>query len=438
MGNEVGKLIRDVQYGLTLAGGGFFEVATIANAILEIARETFRRGSDDVVKDLVLSVSKRTLRAMGEDLGNAFAIWEEIFTNKVNKEALEVILRNRSELARFLVNLAEPAKQYATATSIDGLPSAGNGHTGTGDPYNELNLASPMNRHAVICQLQRLAKSLSYILAKGKQGVLTLEGLEMNTSLRSDGDPTSTETYAATAPEGQGSNNDEEWLFVNGICGEYFWLKLYCDKLKTTFGRKITGIFNRSDGILWDLVESAGERFPASGDTLIQRTKSSMDAQKNLRDELSKALNEEKNKYVVMIAYSQGCLLLRLVLEDFITTGEYREAMKYRLRVFTFGNPSIDWRVKAGADSHLLSTYVNHTEHFANKIDFVAKLGVVTGHEAAEGSYIDHKSSLTFINMNEDWTGHLFGTQYSLQDSHYMNGVNSKLLACNGGQAMSS
>lgn len=440
--------------GLGLVTNGLFRLGTRVtcglvklgspNEILETARDIFYRGSDAVVKKLVWEVTKRTLKAIASDLGEAVDIWEGIFTpGNVNAGTLTFILDNKSDLVRFLVDLAEPAKLYAAADSTNGLPSAD-----THGEDNELDLTSAMNRHAIICQVQRLGKSLSWILTMGKRGV-PLENLDMDTSLRSDfnadGSVIDMATLTASAPEGSQSNG-EKWLFVNGVAGEFFWLKLYCEKLRNTFGREITGIFNRSDGILWDLIECAGERSPAGDQkTLIQRTKSSREAQDKLKTtlerelKLSSTFDKKKNNYIVMIAYSQGCLLLRLVLEDFVRSNVYSEAMNTRLRVFTFGNPSIDWRVIDDP----LHKYVNHTEHFANARDFVAKLGVMRGYPSPEGvykspqsGYMNDQRSLTFVNDRQDWIGHLFGTQYSLKEEHYTDGSRSKLLACAGGKAM--
>ncbi|KAH7231405.1 uncharacterized protein BKA55DRAFT_582701 [Fusarium redolens] len=140
-----------------------------------------------------------------------------------------------------------------------------------------------------------------------------------------------------------------------------------------------------------------------------------------------------------MIAYSQGCLLLRQVLQEFVKGGCYREAMADRLRVFTFGNPSIDWMgTDAQANETPLCERVNYTEHSANERDFVAALGVLrTNQEEAlrKAGYIHERSSV-FINHGEDWVGHLFGTQYSLRMEDYEYGECSRLLACAGGREM--
>ena len=126
----------------------------------------------------------------------------------------------------------------------------------------------------------------------------------------------------------------------------------------------------------------------------------------------------------------------KLKSED-VTTNAHMAIIRSRLRVFTFGNPSIDWMViDTAGNSVRLSQYVNHTEHFANERDFVAKLGVVRGYQSLDTGFMDHQGSLTFINRGQEWIGHLFGTQYSLRPQHYGNGNNSRLLACAGGVAI--
>ncbi|KAK3339859.1 hypothetical protein B0T25DRAFT_466579 [Lasiosphaeria hispida] len=44
---------------------------------------------------------------------------------------------------------------------------------------------------------------------------------------------------------------DKYWFFINSIRGEYNWLILACKKL-------VVRVFNRGDGLLWDLVKYVG------------------------------------------------------------------------------------------------------------------------------------------------------------------------------------
>ncbi|KAH8204138.1 hypothetical protein TruAng_001690 [Truncatella angustata] len=438
--NKAGKsLLSQVTWRIKAVVGG-----TEAHAILTTASKVYCTGAATAVKNVAFDVIRCTLVAIGQtDLEQALLIWKGILTNEANEETIEFVLQHKSDFVSFLIDQVEPAKLYATALSNDGRSTDQNLH-GVYNDYNEFDLGRSMNRHTVICQLQRLAKSFYHIFLAGKLGK-SLNNMPMNTSLRSDfGDngivilpPSLTIRAPETTP-----NHGEQWLFINGIGGEYFWLQLYCEKLRDTFNRDIKGIFNRSDGLFWDLVECAGERDAAGSQNLIQRTLSSRAAQDALSSELSAAFqNNAFNGYIVMIAYSQGCLLLRLVLQDFVTRKMYRHAMKVRLRVFTFGNPSIDWMVTNNKNQRRpLCEFVNYTEHFANERDFVARLGVVrTPTEAAlrQTGYM-HQDSSVFINASVDWIGHLFGTQYSLRTQEYVDGHSSKLLACANGKAMAA
>jgi hypothetical protein len=132
-----------------------------------------------------------------------------------------------------------------------------------------------------------------------------------------------------------------------------------------------------------------------------------------------------------MIAHSQGCLILRLALQTLVTEtpkgSPQRRIIKERLRIFTFGNPSIDWKVVDGTEQPL-SKYVHTTEHFANVTDFVAMLGVVV-HRDEKGSGYDPN----MVFYSKTGKAHLFGAHYSLGVDAYHGGENSQLLkAVNG------
>ena len=458
------------------------------------------------MKNLVFAVAKRTLRAMSPYLGHVLDIWDGILSNPINAGTLEFVWNNKLDLASFFIDLMEPLKRFKDANSDGEDPAEDPVDHPTDHPtdhpadhpvnhpadqpvenlanhHNELDLNLEMNRHAVVCQLQRLAKSLLVVLSDGTQNK-GLDKFEMKTELESDSSVANQDIKLTW-------NREETWFFVNGIAGEVYWQKLALKKLVEKFsngirahttagtsgqsatlggsgGQKgpegggqsteIRGIFNRSDGILWDLIECAGERYFGTvvvRDGVIQRTKSSQIAQEELKLQLKAALNKNQMEgqakggrhLVVVVAHSQGCLLLRLVLEELGTDSKFDEQMRTRLRVFTFGNPSFDW------DVHDL---VNHTEHFANKKDFVAKLGVLRDYHCplCWSEKVNHpyhcracsvsksKHRQQFIFVNETRTGHLFGAQYSLEQGDYIcinrSGKRSMLLDCANGVPMVS
>lgn len=393
---------------------------------------------------IVKNVTRAILGSFIYTMGNLPLIRDNVLSNEVNAATLGLIWRKGAELATFLIDLIEPAKCYIRADSGDGTAIEDN----TRNQFNELDFSKSANRHAVISQLQRLAKSIIFILSEStRAGNNTLEyiGITDETRLASDVDLKSIITIKE--PNQSPEAEKEKWFFVNGIAGELFWLRLACEKLQNRYAREVTSIFNRGDGILWDLVECAGERtaqrtgIAASQKRLVQRTKSSETAQGVLKDELDKALGDVKWAYIVMIAHSQGCLLLRLALEELVAGADktIRDAMRERLCVFTFGNPSLDWKlekVKNGGSEELHS-YVCRTEHFANTNDFVAKLGVLSK-DPAEGQSSGYPSPSVFTNYENDGNGHLFGAQYSLVANHYKNddSETSWLLACSSEKAI--
>ncbi|GME32340.1 hypothetical protein TRIVIDRAFT_134060 [Neofusicoccum parvum] len=352
-----------------------FIIATCSGTQLAVLLSAFLHRSSSIA-DAVISQA-----------GYLSAIASGIASNDLNAATLGLIWRGRSALARFLVDLVECAKCYAPATSLDGRTEGPHGRD------NELDFTQAMCRHAVVCQVQRLAKSLIVILGNA-MGKTRFEDIDMTkeTQLETDdyGDVQGKgvvieDMLNLDGNEPEDSVKDEKWFFVNGIATELFWLHLACKKLAEHFKRDITGVFNRSEGILWDLIECAGERNiegEAKADSqngMVQRTRSSMMAQKSLKEQIKTALRDakEKDRYkrIVVVAHSQGCLVLRLALQDLAKVHSLRETMRSRLCVFTFGNPSVEWN----------DTGVLHTEHFANQKDFVAQLGVVSKPTANEG-----------------------------------------------------
>ncbi|KAL2177798.1 uncharacterized protein P884DRAFT_277510 [Thermothelomyces heterothallicus CBS 202.75] len=464
------------------------------------AADAIERAQDDEVESilrclwrLVTSISEKVspgklLKALPElprlvletalgTVGRLGVLRGGILSNEINVATLGLVWNHFDELVQFFVDLIECVKCYAPASSLDGKAAQGDLH----GPYNELDLSQPMNRHAVACQLQRLVKSVVFILKRAAAPV-KFEQIDMTKETILPSDDCGLGTLIVVRPSGWQCVTREKWFFVNGIATELFWLHLACEKLAKRYSREVTGVFNRGDGILWDLIECAGERdargagSAGSQKAATNRTKSSRMAQEKLEEQLRAALRQagEGRAYdhVVVIAHSQGCLLLRPALEELILSAgkdsrgadDIRRTMLDRLCVCTFGSPSVDWRLgrdedgafpaplrgskqeKRGTDLGFLSSHVLCTEHFANAADFVAKLGVLSKYKDEHDSGYEPDS--VFVNREKDWVGHLFGTQYSLESRHYgaekgpekkigrvaqMAGFSSVLLNCQGG-----
>ncbi|KAK7592225.1 hypothetical protein V3481_006847 [Fusarium oxysporum f. sp. vasinfectum] len=412
-----------------------------ADEFLKYATNVFTVADDAAVVDTILQVIHCSLEAMAQSLGGAALIWRAVFTNGTNEDTLSFILNHLYDLLQFLYDLGKPENVVTRFPAADGaIDSNADEFPGRDNPYNELNLRQAENRRAIIYQVQRVALTLTAVLKIGREHVLPrgLDYLDMNVSLRSDfdrdGNPPRP-TYVSSLVGFPGSPPNETWLFINGIANEYVWFRRSCDKIRDTFKREVKGIYNRSDGILWDLIECCGEHSAATGqNSLIERTQSSRAAQRILARELGDALwpvGRSAPDKVVMIAHSQGCLLLRLVLQTLVNEkpkdSQERRDMKERLRVFTFGNPSIDWGV-IDETKHSLSEYAKSTEHFVHEADFVAILGVVTHCGDQDSGY--HNNSVFY---STEGRGHLFGAHYPLGVGAYNNGARSTLLrAVNG------
>jgi hypothetical protein len=408
----------------------------LIDASLTLISQTLHRANPVTLLETATSIVETTLSAFLQNVGKLPFIRHGILSNSVNAPTLELVWGQRAELVTFLVDIVECAKCFVPANRL------------IWDPrelrvlYNELDISQPMNRHAVICQLQRLAKSVAAILRTParNEDLPEITVKDEDTTLDTDRIETTPNdlirvTLGSTPPWPK-----KHWLFVNGICGEWHWLDLACKKLEDRFGRKTIGVFNRGDGILWDLVECAGERSDRqqgstrSQDNLIQRTASSRKAQELLGENLKLMLGQPEPDSVV-VAHSQGCLLLRLVLEDLANDRDetLHRRMEDHLCVFTFGNPSIHWKAENNPGLALAS-YSRRTEHFANRTDFVANLGVLRprdethGNNAGGGDGTNDGYSNVFVN--ENWKGHLFGAQYSLDARDYTRNRESWLLNC--------
>ncbi|KAK5659975.1 hypothetical protein OQA88_13440 [Cercophora sp. LCS_1] len=453
-----GKIVSDGDTSVSKVGDDVLETAAHvasralssrgAGTFLELVTDTFSKAGDAQIIDAILQLMQRSLAAVGRSLSGAAVIWHGIFTNSTNEAHLRFILDHLYDLFRFIYDLCRPGTVIPEGRATDGTAKNGSidGTTeneldiifpGINNPYNELDLRISENRRAIVNQVRRVVKTLVKILKMGRKGEgpspsRGLDDLEMDMSLASDfdkdGNPVQP-TYLSTLENNKPSKPGETWLFVNGIANEYVWLQRSCDKIRDAFGREVKGIYNRTDGILWDLIECFGEHSTVGKkNKLIERTKSSTDAQATLERELRSPLLQDgpgAPKKIVMIAHSQGCLVLRLALQNMVADAtadgpRLRHNMKKRLRVFTFASPAIDWLVLDGDGSVVrpLSGYAHLTEHYAHEADFVSVLGVVTHRRGYERDPVFH---------SKGGRGHLFGAHYPLRKEDYQNGDNSEL-----------
>lgn len=118
----------------------------------------------------------------------------------------------------------------------------------------------------------------------------------------------------------------EQWIFLNGVaCGEH-WMKSCLNRLALTFGRPIIGVHNRTDGVIFDVVEC-----------LIQRNLgyATNDVRVCYRIIKEKLYNPQYSK-IVFILHSQGGIEGGLVLDWLLQ--ELPQNLLSKLEVYTFGN----------------------------------------------------------------------------------------------------
>ncbi|KJZ77177.1 hypothetical protein HIM_03498 [Hirsutella minnesotensis 3608] len=152
--------------------------------------------------------------------------------------------------------------------------------------------------------------------------------------------------YAKARPE----HAHEQWVFLNGVAVGEHWMQSNLDRLAITFGRPIMGIHNRTDGILFDIVEC-----------LIQRnfTYATADVRvcfKLLRD----ILYDPSKSKVVFILHSQGGIEGGLVLDWLLQ--ELPQDLLAKLEVYTFGNAANHFN---NPHRHAISEYLTQSRPFA-------------------------------------------------------------------------
>lgn len=128
------------------------------------------------------------------------------------------------------------------------------------------------------------------------------------------------------ARPGQEKFAHEQWIFLNGVAVGEHWMKNNLNRLALTFGRPIIGVHNRTDGIIFDVIEC-----------LVQRnfTYATNDVRLCYRIIKQKLYNPKYSK-VVFILHSQGGIEGGLVLDWLLQ--ELPQNLLCKLEVYTFGN----------------------------------------------------------------------------------------------------
>lgn len=192
---------------------------------------------------------------------------------------------------------------------------------------------------------------------------------------------------------------DETWFFINGVATNKDIAEMNSQYLAQLFHRPITVIQNPTDFLLVDLIESA------IGKTWKRNTEPA----KTALDPIGKALSDPEKKHVVVIAHSQGTIIMANVLRTLIkesgkSLGNVENLKK--LEIYTFGNCADEMTYIPDLKTSKTNP-VPWIENFANQYDLVARLGILAPKKAKRKINIDGDRYVT-----KDQWGHFLNEHY--------------------------
>ncbi|MCB1324082.1 MAG: hypothetical protein KDK35_02585 [Leptospiraceae bacterium] len=197
---------------------------------------------------------------------------------------------------------------------------------------------------------------------------------------------------------------DESWFYMNGVATNETMALESGRYIAAIFRRPVTVIPNFTRSLLPDLLQVTAQKGYAPMTGAGARALAAIGA----------ALRDPNCGRVVVLAHSQGAVVIGRVLlaldHDRLVSSSDLE----KLEVYTFGNPS-----------DLMSTVrrIGALEHFANRRDLVARLGVLAQRSIERGSI--HIDGPVFV---ADRYGHFF-------NEHYLHGVETRAFVDSRGRA---
>ena len=152
-------------------------------------------------------------------------------------------------------------------------------------------------------------------------------------------------------PVGRQYVHADRWFYANGVMSDRYMWALTAEYISTLFDKKIEALFNPTATLAIDIVESVlGRTFGRLTETV-----------KGYYAVLKPVL--ESGAEVHVIAHSQGGISMAETIRKLIQNG----VDVSKLHVYTFGS---------GHDGFDFPSV--YSEHFANRFDYVARLGVLT------------------------------------------------------------
>ena len=180
----------------------------------------------------------------------------------------------------------------------------------------------------------------------------------------------------------------EAWFFVNGIATDKELLKLNGRYLSRLFQRPIELIYNPTEGPFSDLVECVmGRTFDFVSEPV-----------EYALERVSIAILNPENERVVLMGHSQGGIIVAAVVNGLIERFSGDKTRLGKLEVYTFASACDDIRTDPELDTP--ERRVPFIEHFANKGDMVAKLGILQQQLPIKGKVYTLEKSGHFLNAH--------------------------------------
>ncbi|KAL8950362.1 MAG: hypothetical protein Q9222_003596 [Ikaeria aurantiellina] len=224
--------------------------------------------------------------------------------------------------------------------------------------------------------------------------------------------PRIVQSTAGCQPEMQASqHHDERWIFINGCVVGHPILRQNIDRLSKVFGRKVTGIHNRTHGTFGDLLDCLLQRcldYKSSGVRASYR-------------HVKAVLLDPDVKKVVLIGHSQGGIILSLIIDQLFA--ELPVDCMSKIEVYTFGsaashfsNPLLSASTNSShtktldedlKEEHPPSHVISHIEHYANEYDLVCRWGTL---HCTESDLTNRYAGSVFVRIGA--TGHMLNQHY--------------------------
>ncbi|SPJ84331.1 uncharacterized protein FTOL_10849 [Fusarium torulosum] len=173
------------------------------------------------------------------------------------------------------------------------------------------------------------------------------------------------------------------------------WFQKNIDRISRTFHRPVTGIHNRTAGVVFDFIQCLFQR------ALLYATQDVRECYVLVKN----ALLDDRKKKVIFILHSQGGIEGGMII-DWLLDEMPLETLQ-KLEVYTFGNTANHFSNPCRGNDPSLPV-IPHIEHYVNDKDFACRFGVLnfTKHYTQNENRFAGK---VFINRSG---GHLLNQHY--------------------------